>query len=104
MRHEDYKQLLALEAVGALDEGERGALHGHLPACAECREELRELSDAAASLLSTVEPVPPGRCAALRGIHLRRHARRAPSSSAASACGTSSRGAPCSASARRRPS
>ena len=59
MRHEDYKQLLALEAVGALDGEERGALDGHLPSCAECREELREMSDAAASLLYTVEPVRP---------------------------------------------
>jgi anti-sigma-K factor RskA len=59
MRHEDYKQLLALEAVGALEEEERGALLGHLHACAECREELREMSDAAASLLYTVAPVRP---------------------------------------------
>lgn len=59
MRHEDYKQLLALEAVGALDEEERGTLLGHLPSCAECREELHELSDAAASLLYTVAPVQP---------------------------------------------
>ena len=59
MRHEEYKQLLALEAVGALDEEERGALLGHLPSCSECREELRELSDAAASLLYTVAPVQP---------------------------------------------
>ena len=59
MRHEDYKQLLALEAVGALDMEERGALLGHLPSCAECSEELREMSDAAASLLYTVAPVQP---------------------------------------------
>jgi anti-sigma-K factor RskA len=59
MRHEDYKQLLALEAVGALDEDERGTLLGHLPSCAECRDELRELSDSAASLLYTVAPVQP---------------------------------------------
>ncbi|MBV8856644.1 MAG: anti-sigma factor [Acidobacteria bacterium] len=59
MRHEDYKQLLALEAVGALDEEERARLGEHLPSCAECREELREMSDAAASLLYTVEPVRP---------------------------------------------
>ncbi|MDT5271918.1 MAG: hypothetical protein QOH49_4104 [Acidobacteriota bacterium] len=59
MRHEDYKQLLALEAVGALDEEERGTLLGHLPSCDECREELHELSDAAASLLYTVAPVQP---------------------------------------------
>src|ERR1044072_8483738 len=59
MRHEDYKQLLALEAVSALDIEERARLEEHLPACAECREELREMSDAAASLLYTVEPVQP---------------------------------------------
>lgn len=59
MRHEDYKHLLALEAVGALDEDERARLGEHLPSCAECREELREMSDAAASLLYTVAPVRP---------------------------------------------
>lgn len=59
MRHDEYKQLLALEAVGALDEEERGRLKEHLASCAECREELRELSDAAASLLYTVAPVRP---------------------------------------------
>jgi hypothetical protein len=59
MRHEDYKELLALEAAGALEDGEREALLEHLPSCAECREEFRELSDAAASLAYTVEPVLP---------------------------------------------
>jgi anti-sigma-K factor RskA len=59
MRHEDYKQLLALEAVGALDEEERARLEEHLPSCAECSEELREMADAAASLLYTVAPVQP---------------------------------------------
>lgn len=59
MRHEDYKQLLALEAVGALDSEERARLAEHLSSCAECREELREMTDAAASLLYTVAPVQP---------------------------------------------
>ena len=59
MRHEDYKQLLALEAVGALDEDERARLEEHLPSCAVCREELRELADAAASLAYTVAPSAP---------------------------------------------
>ncbi|HEX8286124.1 MAG TPA: anti-sigma factor [Pyrinomonadaceae bacterium] len=59
MRHEDYKQLLALEAVGALDRDERARLDGHLSSCAECREELREMADAAASLAYTVAPVQP---------------------------------------------
>ena len=62
MRHEEYKQLLALEAVGALGGGERASLDEHLGSCAECRDELRELADAAASLAYTVAPVapPPG--------------------------------------------
>ena len=59
MRHEDYKELLALEAAGALDAGERGALEEHLSSCAECRTELRALGDAAASLAYTVVPVAP---------------------------------------------
>ncbi|HEX8118020.1 MAG TPA: zf-HC2 domain-containing protein, partial [Pyrinomonadaceae bacterium] len=59
MRHEEYKQLLALEAVGALDGEERARLEEHLPSCGECREELRELTDAAASLLYTLAPVQP---------------------------------------------
>jgi hypothetical protein len=59
MRHEDYKQMLALEAVGALEEGERGALLAHLPSCEGCRAELRELADAAAALAYTVAPAQP---------------------------------------------
>jgi anti-sigma-K factor RskA len=59
MRHEDYKELLALEAVGALDAGERRALAEHLPSCAECRAELRDLSDTASALAYTVAPVVP---------------------------------------------
>jgi hypothetical protein len=59
MRHEDYKQLLALEAVSALDDEERARLEEHLPSCDECREELKELRDAAASLLYTLTPVQP---------------------------------------------
>lgn len=59
MGHEDYKQLLALEALGALDAEEGARLEEHLASCAGCRAELRGLSDAAASLLYTVAPVRP---------------------------------------------
>lgn len=59
MGHEDYKQLLALEAVGALDSEESARLEEHLSSCAECREEARELADAAASLAYTVAAVQP---------------------------------------------
>jgi anti-sigma-K factor RskA len=61
MRHEEYKELLALEAAGALEAGERERLEAHLSSCEECRAELRELSDAAASLAYTVAPVVPPR-------------------------------------------
>jgi anti-sigma-K factor RskA len=59
MGHEDYKELLALEAAGALEAGARAPLEAHLSSCDECRAELRELSDAAASLAYTVAPVAP---------------------------------------------
>ncbi|HKG15605.1 MAG TPA: anti-sigma factor, partial [Pyrinomonadaceae bacterium] len=59
MRHEEYKELVAMEAAGALEAGERERLEAHLPSCEECRAELRELSDAAASLAYTVAPVVP---------------------------------------------
>lgn len=59
MRHEEYKELLAMEAAGALEAGERERLDAHLSSCEECRAELRELSDAAASLAYTVAPVKP---------------------------------------------
>jgi anti-sigma-K factor RskA len=59
MRHEDYKQLVALDALGALEAGERRTLEEHLPSCAECRAELSELRDASASLAYTVAPVLP---------------------------------------------
>jgi anti-sigma-K factor RskA len=59
MRHEDYKEMLALEAADALEAGERGALEEHLSSCAECRAELREMSDAASALAFTVAPVAP---------------------------------------------
>src|ERR1700749_2302389 len=59
MRHEEYKELLALEAAGALEAGERERLDAHLSSCEECSAELRELSDAAASLAYTVASVKP---------------------------------------------
>src|ERR1044072_7064812 len=73
-RQRANKKLWALEAVGALDEEERARLAEHLPSCAECREEMRELGDAAASLLYTVAPVQPssglraGLLARVRGV------------------------------------
>jgi hypothetical protein len=61
MRHEADKELLAPAALDALDEKERRALDAHLAGCDECRAELNDLRDAAASLVYTLSPVvaPP---------------------------------------------
>ncbi|HLL15539.1 MAG TPA: anti-sigma factor [Pyrinomonadaceae bacterium] len=65
MTHEDYKEMIALDALDALDEDGGGgeqqprALDAHLAGCADCRAELQALSDAAASLVYTVAPQSP---------------------------------------------
>ena len=59
MEHRDYQELLALHAVDALDAAEACEVSAHLESCAECRRELAELSDAAALLAHTAEPVAP---------------------------------------------
>ncbi len=59
MRHEEYKEALALDALDSLGEPERRALREHLLSCPECREELREMRDTVASLAYTVTPVAP---------------------------------------------
>jgi anti-sigma factor RsiW len=59
MQHEDYKEMLALDAAGALNSEARGALEEHLSSCAECRSEYRELSDVAASLVYAIAPIAP---------------------------------------------
>jgi hypothetical protein len=59
MSHEEIKELLALEAAGALRGGEEAALAEHLSSCAECRRELAELRDVASMLAYAVEPVAP---------------------------------------------
>jgi anti-sigma-K factor RskA len=59
MRHEEYKELAALDAVGALDAEETRLLGEHLAACEECGREAREMREAAAAIAYTVEPVEP---------------------------------------------
>jgi anti-sigma-K factor RskA len=59
MGHEDYKELLALEAAGALGAEDSRGLAEHLASCEECRRELAGLRDTAASLLYTLTPVAP---------------------------------------------
>jgi anti-sigma-K factor RskA len=57
--HEELRELVAPAALGALEEPGRRELDAHLRSCAECREELRSLSDAAASLAFAARPVTP---------------------------------------------
>lgn len=59
MDHEEYKEMLALEALGTLEEQDALALRTHLATCAECQAELAQLRDAAAALAYTVAPVQP---------------------------------------------
>lgn len=60
MKHEDYKELIALDALDALDrEDERRMLAAHLADCDDCRAELNALRRAAASLAYAAPPVAP---------------------------------------------
>lgn len=60
MKHEDYKELMALDALEALDDaGERRTLDAHLAGCAECRAELDAVRAATASLVYATPPVAP---------------------------------------------
>lgn len=59
MKHEDYKELIALDALGLLEgeDDERRALDAHLAECADCRAESNALRDAAASLAYAAPPL-----------------------------------------------
>lgn len=59
MIHEEYKDLLALEALHSQDEAQASLLREHLAACDECRREQIEWRDAAALLAFSVDPVAP---------------------------------------------
>ena len=59
--HEQYADLLALYALGALESlSDRADVESHLRSCVECQEELEKLrGDAALLALSVVGPAPP---------------------------------------------
>ena len=48
MEHSEYQELLASQALDALDASEARALRAHLESCVECRVELAELREASA--------------------------------------------------------
>lgn len=50
MAHEDFKDMLAAQALNALEAAEVRDLEAHLQGCAECRSQLTEWEDTAATL------------------------------------------------------
>ena len=59
MVHEDYKELVALQALDALEESDEPELTVHLSTCAECRAELDELRDVSGLLAYAATEVEP---------------------------------------------
>ncbi len=59
MTHENYKELLAVHALAALDPTDARALTTHLESCADCRSEMIEWEDAAALLALDAKPLEP---------------------------------------------
>src|SRR5678815_3756487 len=58
-RHEDYKEMLTVRGLGALDPAEARALDQHLKDCDECRLELAEWETTAATLALDAAPMAP---------------------------------------------
>jgi len=59
MTHEDYKEILATQALSALDVEEARALNQHLSECDECRRELADWENTAAALALGTNPAEP---------------------------------------------
>ncbi|HEX7997075.1 MAG TPA: anti-sigma factor [Pyrinomonadaceae bacterium] len=74
MGHDDYREMLAEHALGALDAGEARALDEHLAACEDCRAELSQWLDTTAALAYSVkltEPPPALRSRLLENVRAR---------------------------------
>jgi anti-sigma-K factor RskA len=59
MSHEELEELLALHALGALEEPEAREIEAHLVTCAICPGDLADLRDAAGWLGLAADPVAP---------------------------------------------
>jgi hypothetical protein len=59
MAHEQYKEMIAAQSLGALDESEAQALAAHLEGCGECRAEMIEFDVTAAFLAFDAKPLKP---------------------------------------------
>jgi anti-sigma-K factor RskA len=59
MGHDDYKEMIAAQALSALDATDERALNEHLATCAECRRDLADWEATAASLALSANPMEP---------------------------------------------
>jgi len=59
MSHEDFKQMIPVRALSALDTADDRALTEHLSACAECQRELDDWQNTAASMALSTNPMEP---------------------------------------------
>jgi anti-sigma-K factor RskA len=59
MTHEDYKELLAVNALTALEAADSRALSTHLETCADCRSEMNEWENTAALLALDAKLLEP---------------------------------------------
>ena len=59
MAHDDYKEMIPIHALSALDAADERALNEHLAECAECRRDLAEWEATAASLALSAKPMEP---------------------------------------------
>jgi anti-sigma-K factor RskA len=59
MSHEDYKEMLAEHALGALDAADARSLEAHLATCADCSAELARWLDTTATLAYAAPRVEP---------------------------------------------
>ena len=59
MVHEDYREMIAAQALSALDAEDARALATHLETCAECRSEMREWEKTAALLAFDTQSLEP---------------------------------------------
>lgn len=59
MSHADYKEMLPLYSLSALEVADEGVLKAHLTTCEECRAELDQWADTSSALAYAVEPLEP---------------------------------------------
>jgi hypothetical protein len=57
--HEDYREALALHALGSLEKAERREVDAHLETCPRCLVELAELREAVANFVLLAKPLDP---------------------------------------------